>query len=124
MPRFKLKGVLERNALADLWKNTLSRIPTVYGRLVYLAALRDPNSGSYQHHGLSLLFGREESKKALTESHQQAFAEWLVMPLPEKSAELKSYLESLEERPEAVIAHWLRSRQYRSLFPLSARPAE
>ncbi|MDP9115300.1 MAG: hypothetical protein M3O20_16675, partial [Acidobacteriota bacterium] len=75
MPRFKPKGMLERDALADLWKHTLSQIPTVYGRLVYLASLRDPNSGTYRHHGLSASFGREQSIYALRKSHEQTFLE-------------------------------------------------
>src|SRR6478672_862944 len=70
MPRFRLKGMLERNALADLWKHTLSQIPSTYGRLAYLASLRDANSGVYRHHGLSAAFGREESVSAMRKSHQ------------------------------------------------------
>ena len=61
--------MLERTATADLFKNTLSRIPTVFGRLAYLASLRGPDSGVYGHHGLTLMFGREESKRALARSH-------------------------------------------------------
>jgi hypothetical protein len=124
MPRFKPKGVLERSAVADLWKHTLSRIPTVYGRLSYLASLRDQNSGIYRHHGLSKAFGREESYKALQESHQQAFAEWLNLSLADKSADLTAYLASLEDPRLAVLDHWLQSRIYRSHVPASARAME
>jgi hypothetical protein len=45
--------MLERSATADLFKNTLSRIPTLFGRLAYLASLRDSNSGIYRHYGLA-----------------------------------------------------------------------
>ena len=86
MPRFKLKGTLERDAVADLWKHTLSQIPTTYGRLVYLASLRDPNSGSYRHHGLSAAFGREQSTYALRTSHEQTFLQWLNLPLPVRAS--------------------------------------
>ncbi len=124
MPRVKPKGVLERSAAGDLWKHTLSRIPTVFGRLAYLASLRDSNSGTYRHHGLSILFGREESVKALRESHQQAFFEWVGFPLAEKSEDLGQYLAGLEEPPEIVVEHWLRSRIYRTYIPVSAREME
>src|SRR5712691_10477786 len=96
MPRFRSKGVLERTALADLWKHTLSQIPTVYGRLAYLASLRDPNSGAYRHHGLSAAFGREESGKALKQSHEGIFSEWLNLALAEKSGDLGNYLRDLD----------------------------
>lgn len=122
MPRFKPKGVLERSASGDLWKNTLSRIPTIYGRLAYLASLRDANSGVYRHHGLMALFGREESAKALRESHKSVFEEWLNLPLAEKHAELMSYLNSLDEPPAVVLEHWMRA--YHSLIPDGARKPE
>src|ERR1700694_6317533 len=91
MPRFKLKGMLERNALADLWKHTLSQIPNTYGRLVYLASLRDPNSGAYRHYGLSAAFGREQSTSALRQSHEDTFLAWLNLPLAEKNADFRAY---------------------------------
>lgn len=124
MPRFRTKGVLERSAASDLWKHTLSKIPTLYGRLSYLASLRDANSGSYRHHGLTALFGREESAKALRESHEQAFTEWLSLFLADKSHDLTSYLASLEEDRVLVAGHWLRSRIYRTQAPSSAHEME
>ena len=124
MPRFKSKGVLERTALADLWKHTLSQIPTLFGRLTYLASLRDPNSGAYRHHGLSAAFGREESAKALKESHERIFSEWLNLALADKSADLSAYLQSLDDPQGSVVAHWLSSDHYRGQIPDSARPME
>ena len=124
MPRFKAKGALERTAVADLWKHTLLRIPTVYGRLSYLASIRDRNSGLYRHHGLGASFGREESDKALRESHEQAFAEWLKLPLEEQHTDLVAYLDALEDPRATVLDHWLRSRVYRQQAPASAREVE
>jgi hypothetical protein len=124
MPRFKLKGMLERNALADLWKHTLSQIPSTYGRLVYLASLRDANSGTYRHHGLSAAFGREESLSAMRKSHEDTFQEWLGMPLSAKSADLINHFQSLEENPRQVVAHLTRGTPYLSQAPDSASPAQ
>ena len=124
MPRFKAKGMLERNALADLWKHTLSQIPSTYGRLVYLASLRDPNSGSYRHHGLSAAFGREESGSALRKSHEDIFLEWLKMPLAQKNADFQNYFECTTESPRKVVAYLTRSESYLSHAPDAARPAQ
>jgi hypothetical protein len=124
MPRFKPKGVLERSAAGDLWKHTLSRIPTIYGRLAYLSSLRDPNSGVYRHHGLSALFGRDESSRALKESHRSVFQDWLNLPLPEKYAELLSYLGNLEDSSTVVLDHWIKAQVYKRLLPDGARPME
>src|ERR1700687_6207427 len=105
MPRFRPKGMLERNALADLWKHTLSQIPSIYGRLVYLASLRDPNSGAYRHHGLTSAFGREGGVAALRKSHDETFLEWLNLPLSAKNADFRTYFEGVEESPRAVVTY-------------------
>ena len=124
MPRFRPTPKLERSALADLCKYTLARIPTISGRLVYLATLRDVNSGTYRHHGLIDAFGRDEAVKALRESHQAAFQGWLNMSLFEKNEDLRDYLMTLDDSHEDVVEHWLQSRVYRSYVPASAMKAD
>jgi hypothetical protein len=120
MPRFRPTVKLERNALADLCKQTLSRIPTFSGRLIYLANLRDPNSGAYRHHGLIAVFGRDEGVRALKESHQLAFHSWLSLSLAEKNDDLRAYLNALDVSQEETVEHWLRSGVYRTYAPASA----
>jgi hypothetical protein len=115
---------LERSALADLWKYTLSRIPTVCGRIIYLATLRDPNSGTYKHHGLITSFGRDEAVRALRESHHKEFQAWLNLPLAEKNEDLREYLVRLDEPQEEVIDYWIKSNVYRAYVPPSAMPVE
>jgi hypothetical protein len=124
MPRFRPKGMLERNALADLWKHTLSQIPSIYGRLVYLTSLRDANSGVYRHHGLSAAFGREESLSALRKSHEDAFREWLNLALSAKSADLITHFQNVEENPRQVVTYLARATPYLSQVPDSASPAQ
>ena len=124
MPRFRPKGMLERNALADLWKHTLSQIPSVYGRLVYLASLRDANSGIYRHHGLSAAFGREESLSALRKSHEDTFREWLRLPLSDKSADLITYFQNVDENPRQVVTYLARATPYLTQVPDAASRAQ
>lgn len=124
MPRAKPKGGLERSAAADLFRHTLSRIPTVYGRLSYLASLRDSNSGIYRHHGLFLAFGREASAQALQASHETVFRTWLALPLTEKTGDLVAYLATVEDPQEVVVKYWKQSRVYRTYTPALATPAE
>jgi hypothetical protein len=124
MPRFRPTAKLERSALADLCKHTLSRIPTVSGRLIYLATLRDLNSGTYRHHGLISAFGRDEAVKALRESHQATFQGWLNLTMAEKNEDLRDYLRALDDPQEEIVQHWLKSGVYRGYVPASAMKAE
>lgn len=114
----------DRSAAADLWRNTISQIPTVFGRLVYLASLRNPNSGGYEHHGLALVFGEEEANKALKNSHAAVFAEWLTFNIEQQKADLDLYLSGLFEDKRVVIDTWLRLAPYKNLLPTSVRGVE
>ena len=57
----------------DLWRHTLSQIPVLVGRIVYLSTLRSPITGRYEHHGLALVYGDGDAEKAIRVSHRKAF---------------------------------------------------
>lgn len=120
----KSRGALGRDAISDLWRNTLSQIPAVFGRLVYLAALRDPNSGRYEHHGLALVFGESEADRALRRCHVQTFSEWLCFNLEQQKADLDLYLSALPDERRRVIDTWLRLEPFRTVVPSSATNSE
>ena len=114
----------ERGPAADLWRHTLTQIPTVFGRLVYLSSLRNQNTGLYEHHGLIQIFGDEEADRTLRQSHAQVFAEWLCFGLEEQKGDLEEYLSSLEGTKERVLSTWIRLSPYRNLLPSEAREVE
>ncbi len=116
--------VFDRSAASDLWRNTLSQIPTVFGRLVYLASLRNSNNGSYEHHGLSLVFGEDEANRALKDSHVAVFAEWLTFNLEQQKADLDLYLAGLFEDKRLVVETWVRLTPYQNLVPAAIRGVE
>jgi hypothetical protein len=115
---------LDRGAPSDLWRNTLSQIPTIFGRLVYLASLRVTNTGVYEHHGLSLLFGDTEADAALRRSHQEAFAAWLNCSLEQQKSDVDRYLADLDSNQRVVVETWLRLSPYRGLVPASVKTFE
>ncbi len=105
MRSFKPRGLLDRTPGADLFRHTLARIPSHFGRLMYLSSLRDPNSGAYRHYGLQAAFGREQSSVALQTSHTRTFRDWLKLELSEKHADLLAYLESLDDPNGLVVKY-------------------
>jgi hypothetical protein len=128
-PNVEMKGgnisaALDRGAASDLWRNTLSQIPSVFGRMVYLASLRNVNSGRYEHHGLALLFGDDEANKALKKSHSQLFSEWLAFSVEQQKADLDLYISSLFEDKRTVVETWLKLAPYRNLIPSTVRGVE
>jgi len=111
-------------AAPDLWARTLSQVPTLFGRLAYLASLRDANSGRYQHFGLAQVYSDEEADQALRSSHARVFADWLNYPLTRQKADLEEYLLSIEGDRRTLLETWAALSPYRNLIPAEATAAE
>lgn len=118
------KANLERGVAGDLWRNTLGQIPSVFGRLVYLASLRDANTGRYEHHGMAQIFGEEEAHEALRDSHSLTFSEWLCLDLERQKADLDLYLSAFNTDKPTILRTWIRLAPYRNLVPASIREVE
>ena len=124
MKQFDRKFSLERGAGSDLWRHTLSQVPSLFGRLVYLCSLRDPNTGSYQHYGLAQVFGAEAANRVLCESHEQSFGSWICLTLEQQKADLDLYLSGLSGNRCTILDTWIRLQPYRNLVPSTTRQVE
>ena len=66
----------------DFCRTTLASVPGVFGKLDYLAGLRDED-GRYQHWGLARVYKEEAAQQAMAQAQRAAFLELLRMPLRE-----------------------------------------
>jgi hypothetical protein len=101
---------------AEHWRQVLDRIPTAFGKLVFMASLWDSQTGAYYHSDLCELMGREDADRTLCLSHHQIFSQWLGFSLAEQKADLERYLDS-SGGPRFALA-------YRNLAPPTARDVE
>jgi hypothetical protein len=118
------KSLLERNAKEDLWLHTLSQIPTQFGKLQYLASLRDPNTGAYEHHGLALVFGEKEAAKAMRQNHKRIFAEWLNMDLASQEGDLAEYLSGVGGAMADILTVWDAVEPWKQYVPAGVMASE
>ena len=104
-----------------LWQRSLSQIPTVFGRLVYLASLYERNSGKYRNSSLELYLNPEEAERVIRHSHHQVFSKWLAFSLAEQKEDLEQYLTGVGPPSEATrnVTH-----AYRQAIPAGAREIE
>ncbi len=70
------------------------RIPTVFGRLVYVSSLRDRSQDRYSHATLERTWGDEETDRTLRQSHQDLFCEWIGCGLEDQKSDLEGYLKN------------------------------
>ncbi len=75
-------------------RQILTTISTVFGRLVYLASLRDPKTGHYRHEQLSLVLADGDLDRSISQYHNRVFSQWLGFSLADQKKDLGEYLES------------------------------
>jgi hypothetical protein len=124
VPAMNGSGATPEKVMHDLWSRTLSQVPTAFGRIVYLASLRNLNSGKYEHFGLARIYSEEQSDAAIRLSHTQAVAEWLNFPLAQQKSDLEEYLDGLEGGRRQVLGAWAALMPQRGLLPADASEAE
>ena len=70
------------------------------------------------------MFGRDESNKALRESHEQMFLEWINLPMQQKKLDLGRHFSTLEDPLPVIVDYLLKSNSLRAQSPASARDME
>ncbi len=111
-------------AISDSWRRTLSGIPTLIGRVAYLASLRNANTGVYEHFGISQRIGEEEADRVLRRSHMAVFQEWLCYGLGSQKEELEEYLSGLNGDRREIMANWITLEPYGTWVPAESRDVE
>jgi len=106
-----------RRIIQDFTVTTLAGIPGEFGRLTYMASLRDLSSGKYEHAGLAALYPDEAVQQALELCHEQIFERVLETPLARQEADLKECLERMPGGLSSTLSHWRRLEAYRVLMP-------
>ncbi|HXJ40872.1 MAG TPA: hypothetical protein VNH18_16445 [Bryobacteraceae bacterium] len=106
-----------RRIIQDFTVTTLGEIPGEFGRLTYMASLRDLSTGRYEHAGLAALYPDEAIQQALQLCHEQIFERVLETPLERQETDLKDCLERMPGGLCAALAHWRRMEAYRVLMP-------
>jgi len=109
----------------ELCLKEVDLIPTSYGRLVYLAGLRDPNTGKYEHFGTTSNRGEAQVNRSLRERHESIFNRWVSFSLESKKADLDLYIASIGRGDKIeMVDTWLRMTPYKNLVPGSFQGPE
>jgi hypothetical protein len=106
-----------RRIIQDFTTTTLAAIPSLFGRLMYLASLRDLSSGRYEHAGLFALHPEEAVQQALVKCHEEVFERILETSLAAQEEDLRACLEAMPDSLRLTVSHWQRMEAYRVLLP-------
>ena len=110
------------DAAEDMRCRTLSKIAQPLDRLIYLASLRDYNTGLYYHEGLASRFSEDVACEALADCHREVFRELFAASLEDLVEQLESYLVSTHAARGDFIAAWQGLEPYRVAVPVETDP--
>src|SRR5713226_2592425 len=104
----------------------LADLPNDLTKLVYLASLRDCNTGHYFHPQISQRNDSTSASQALQLCYEEVFARLMATPLSEYVMQLEGYICYTHADEARVIDTWKSLPAYRATVPLkvSALDAE
>src|ERR1700722_19453080 len=76
---------------ADLWRNTLSKIPTLFERLLYLATLYDLKTKKFWHFGLAQRYGLGRANSVLRASYLELLKAWTECSEKDQQRQMSAY---------------------------------
>ncbi|MGH9550897.1 MAG: hypothetical protein ACRD3W_16065 [Terriglobales bacterium] len=101
-------------------QTVLQALPNDLTRNIYLASLRDCNSGMYLHPELSHQRGVQAADKALRACHEEVFRRLLTTRLPEYVIQLQDYVRYTRGETPTVLKTWKSLQAYRATVPVDA----
>jgi hypothetical protein len=109
------------DSLPDNISDTLlGSLPNDLTRMIYLASLRDCNSGLYLHPELSREKGTHVADQAFRVCHEQVFRRLLTTRLSDYVNQLQEYIRYTRSESVTVLKTWRSLQAYRATVPVGA----
>jgi|SRR5882672_344238 len=106
----------------DVLRALRASLPNDLARLIFLAILRDNNSGHYYHPEVAQRFSVEVADRAMLACHHQIYEQVVALPLEDLTDQLDVYMATVPSAKERLIESWTKLRAYRATIPMDADP--
>jgi hypothetical protein len=107
-----------------LIESLLDTSPTVIGRLVSVAALRDSQTGTYRHAVLAHVINQQAAHEVLLREHSKRFSQWLALTLSQQRGDLCRYFDAGDSAQRSCVRVWLNYDLPGLLIPNESLPPE
>jgi hypothetical protein len=109
-------------ARRDLENRTLAKIKGDFARLIYLASMRDYNTGDYHHEGLARQFNEGPARTALASCHQEVFRRLALCSVKELVEQLEIYVRANVSAFSDFVRVWEKIQPYKVAIPVDCNP--
>src|SRR5260370_2431922 len=106
-----------QRTLEEQLKLTWKHLPSVFAKLAFLTAIRDPYAGKYMHEGWASFGSSEEIHEMLRSTHCALFDQLSGLPIRQLCAEVETYFQSLSEPAQHTSRLWNALESYRDMIP-------
>jgi hypothetical protein len=111
------------SSITEEVRRALKRVlPNDISRLIYIATLRDNNTGGYFHPDLARRFKLTDADRAMLVCHQEIYERLVSLDLEDLTDQLDAYFGSVRASKTRSIENWRRLRAYRATIPIHADP--
>lgn len=106
----------------ELVAETLESVPTMFGRIVWLANMLDRQSGRYEHPLPFRILRDAAISDLLRRTHEQLIISWLDTTAKYRVLDLAQFLQRYQEECFEIASNLLRRNSYADLLPLRIPP--
>jgi len=95
-------------------------LPNDIARMIYIATLRDNNTGGYFHPDLARRLTLADADRAMLICHQEIYEQLVSLELEDLTDQLDVYFQSVHAARTRSIENWKKLRAYRATVPINA----
>lgn len=122
LERVRVEESSDSYVAADILRALAVSLPNELSRLIFLATLRDNNSGHYFHPDLARRFSARVADRAMLACHQRIYRQVVALPIEDLTDQLDLYVTTIPAPRERMIQSWTKLKAYRATIPMDADP--
>jgi hypothetical protein len=113
----------DRDVVAEDISRALNiSLPNDLSRLIFLATLRDNNSGHYYHPEVARRFSGETADRAMLVCHRQIYEQVVALAIEDLTDQLDVYIATVPVPRGRLIESWTKLKAYRATIPMDTDP--
>lgn len=106
----------------DILRALRVSLPNDLSRLIFLATLRDNNSGHYYHPEVARRFSGEVADRAMLECHRRIYEQVVALAIEDLTDQLDVYIATVPVPRGRLIESWTKLKAYRATIPMDTDP--